>query len=156
MKSQDLDGYLTMSRFMSVSRKAVFDRIVSSRKSVEMMIEIGMELLEKGRVHRLMLLFECFDYFQIFYFPSNLTHSDNLRAAEHLDVTISLIGFAAQKWIQRDKWIIINEILFQSCGLNEKQHRDEFSQCDDFEEIVDQRPNNEIVIDWEVSRCLHR
>ena len=156
--NEDIDGFIVMSRFMSAANQNDFDRIITTRKCVRLMIGIAMDLLDKQRSHRMMLLLQCFHYFQIFYFPSKMTHIENIEKDEdQKPKCISLIAKMIGKWARKrdtSKLDIAREILFKHCGLNESEHEAE-SEFEKMEwVVVDDKPNNEIIIAWEVCDCL--
>ena len=126
-KKKDVDGFIILSRFMSASSKNAFERIVTTRKCVGLMIDVAMDLLNKKDSHYLTLLLQCFDYFQIFYFPSKLTHIDNHETEEHGKVDdSSLVAQMASKWESTLKLGIAEDILFRICGLKREDHHDEY------------------------------
>eukprot|EP01084_Bolivina_argentea_P110315 197017_1 len=79
IRKKDFDGFFCVFRHLLKHNTCDnLSKIISSKMYVESMIDFGIELLEKRRVNQLSFILKCFNYFEIFYYPSHKTHISNI------------------------------------------------------------------------------
>eukprot|EP01084_Bolivina_argentea_P040441 74750_1 len=78
IQKSDFDAFFCLCRYMLNVNSYNLLKIISSKIYVEGMISFGCFLLDKRKTSHLSLLLKCFDYFEIFYYPSRKTHPYNI------------------------------------------------------------------------------